>query len=60
MFIKSILSLNDERKDQLGNLEFNKDDDLIIDFVTAASNIRAFNFSIPMEVIIKLLNFYLE
>jgi len=28
---------------------FNKDDDLIIDFVTAATNIRAFNFSIPME-----------
>lgn len=29
---------------------FDKDDELILDFVTAASNIRAFNFSIPMEV----------
>lgn len=31
-------------------MEFDKDDDLIIDFVTSASNIRAFNFSIQMEV----------
>ena len=50
MFIKSILVLHEKRKDQFGILVFNKDDDLIVDFVTAASNIRAFNFSINMEV----------
>lgn len=50
MFIKSILVLHEKRKDQFGSLVFNKDDDLIVDFVTAASNIRAFNFSINMEV----------
>ena len=29
---------------------FNKDDEAAINFVASASNIRAFNFSIPMEV----------
>ena len=29
---------------------FNKDDETAIDFVAAAANIRAFNFTIPMEV----------
>ena len=49
MFIKCILAFRKDRKEELGTLMFNKDDDLIIDFVTAATNIRAFNFSIPME-----------
>jgi hypothetical protein len=49
-FVQSIVHLNKERKDSLGSMVFNKDDDLIIDFVTAATNIRAFNFSISMEV----------
>lgn len=47
---QSILKLYGERSSQIGMLTFNKDDDLIIEFVAAASNIRAFNFSIAMEV----------
>ena len=30
-------------------MTFNKDDDLIVDFVSSASNLRAFNFGIPFE-----------
>ena len=33
---------------------FDKDDSLAMDFVTAATNIRAFNFSIPMESLFKI------
>jgi hypothetical protein len=50
MFVTSIMKIHTEKKDQLGNLMFNKDDELIVDFITAASNIRAFNFSIPLDV----------
>ena len=50
MFVKSILTFQTERKEELGSLVFNKDDDLIVDCVSSAANIRAFNFSIPMEV----------
>lgn len=53
-FVKSILKLYSERADQIGSLTFNKDDDLIIDFVSAATNIRASNFSIPMESTFKI------
>ena len=52
LFVNSIIKLYIERKDLIGSMTFNKDDDLIIDFVTAATNLRAFNFSIPMEVMI--------
>lgn len=30
-----------ERKDQIGSMSFDKDDELAMDFVIAASNIRA-------------------
>ena len=33
---------------------FNKDDHLLVEFVTAATNIRANNFSIPMESLFKI------
>ena len=33
---------------------FDKDDYLAIDFVTAATNIRAYNFSIEMESLFKI------
>lgn len=52
MFIKSILTFYNNRSQELGTLIFNKDDDNIVDFVSSATNIRAFNFSIPMEVLI--------
>ena len=35
-------------------MTFNKDDELSVRFVTAASNIRAHNFSIQMESIFKI------
>jgi hypothetical protein len=38
-----------DRKEFIGAMTFNKDDELILDFIVAASNIRAFNFSIEME-----------
>lgn len=50
LFVKCIIRFQTERKNELGSLMFNKDDDLIIEFVSAATNIRALNFSIPMEV----------
>lgn len=51
MFIQSLIKIYSTKSDMIGSMSFNKDDDLIIDFVSAATNIRAFNFSIPMEVI---------
>lgn len=33
---------------------FDKDDHLAMDFVTAATNIRAYNFSIDMETLFKI------
>lgn len=33
---------------------FDKDDEFALEFVTAAANLRAFNFSIPMENIFKI------
>jgi ubiquitin-like 1-activating enzyme E1 B len=33
---------------------FDKDDPTLVEFVTAAANIRASNFSIPMESLFKI------
>lgn len=54
--MKSISQLLQERSSLIGSLTFNKDDDLILDFVSSAANIRAYNFSIPFEVI----DFYIK
>lgn len=35
---------------QVGQLTFDKDDDLAVEFVTAASNLRATNYSIATQV----------
>lgn len=59
-FVKSIVTLHKERQNEMGNLVFNKDDDLIVDFVCAATNIRAFNFSIPLEVLLYLFYYQLQ
>lgn len=53
------MKIYEERKDLIGSLTFNKDDDLINDFISAATNIRAFNFSIPMEVKLNFVNYEL-
>ncbi len=49
VFIKTIIDLYTSRSHLLGTLTFDKDDDLAMDFVTSATNLRAFNFSINME-----------
>lgn len=48
--MKTIVNLYKDRKAEIGTLLFNKDDEITIDFVAAAANIRAHNFSISMEV----------
>jgi len=53
-FIKSIITIYETKSELIGSLTFDKDDDLAIDFVTAASNLRAFNFSIDMETKFKI------
>lgn len=35
---------------QIGTLSFDKDDDLAVEFVTAASNLRATNYAIDTQV----------
>jgi len=49
-FVRAMGRLFSDRKDDIGAMIFNKDDDLIVEFVSAATNIRAYNFSIPLEV----------
>lgn len=53
-FIQSISVLHSTRKEEIGSLMFNKDDHLLVEFITAATNIRANNFSIPMESLFKI------
>lgn len=36
-------------KQEIGNLTFDKDDQLAVEFVTAAANIRASSFGIPLH-----------
>lgn len=37
------------KKDKIGQIEFDKDDNDLLDFIIAASNLRAHNYSIPIE-----------
>lgn len=53
-FVESITVLHSARKEEIGSLMFDKDDHLLVEFVTAATNIRASNFSIPMESLFKI------
>lgn len=48
-FIASIEKLKDHQ-----NVLFTKDDPIAVEFVTAATNIRASNFSIPMATLFKI------
>jgi hypothetical protein len=49
VFIHSVQTILDERPDEVGALTFDKDDPQALDFVTAASNLRASIFHIPMQ-----------
>ena len=54
LFTRVVMQIETERKDQIGTLTFDKDDELAMDFVIATSNIRAYNFGITMETAFKL------
>ena len=45
----TIKKIQDQRGKDIGSMVFDKDDDHAMDFVTAATNLRAHNFSINME-----------
>lgn len=54
LFTRVVKQIESERKEQIGSLTFDKDDELAMDFVIATSNIRAYNFGITMETAFKL------
>ncbi|CAK9326473.1 unnamed protein product [Citrullus colocynthis] len=49
IFIEAIKLFFTKREKDVGNLAFDKDDQLAVEFVTAAANIRAESFGIPMH-----------
>lgn len=51
LFLDSITQYyaSDELRGSIGSLDFSKDSALDLDFVTAATNLRAFTFGIPMQ-----------
>jgi ubiquitin-like 1-activating enzyme E1 B len=42
------------RRQDLGKMMFSKDDEMAVEFVTAAANLRAHNFSIALESLFKI------
>lgn len=53
-FISVITTIHTDRAKQIGSIIFDKDDSHAVEFVTTAANIRADNFSIPMESLFKI------
>ncbi|KAL6494807.1 SUMO-activating enzyme subunit 2 [Orobanche gracilis] len=51
VFLESLKLLFSEREKEVGNLSFDKDDQLAVEFVTAAANIRASSFGIPLHTL---------
>ncbi|KAJ4962184.1 hypothetical protein NE237_022123 [Protea cynaroides] len=49
VFLESLKLFLGKRGKEIGNLIFDKDDQLAVEFVTAAANIRAASFGIPMH-----------
>ncbi|KAL2642149.1 hypothetical protein R1flu_009736 [Riccia fluitans] len=49
VFLETVRLFLDNRKEELGRLTFDKDDQLAVEFVTAAANLRANSFGIPMQ-----------
>ncbi|GLJ43964.1 hypothetical protein SUGI_0916570 [Cryptomeria japonica] len=49
IFLKALQLFLEGRKNDIGNLTFDKDDQLAVEFVTAAANLRASSFGIPMQ-----------
>jgi len=49
VFLEAIRTFHGARKDELGAAVFDKDDDLAVDFVTAAANLRSIAYHIPTQ-----------
>jgi len=49
VFLEAVRLYHDTRPDELGASEFDKDDPLAVDFVTAASNLRSIAYGIPPQ-----------
>ncbi|MBA0717034.1 hypothetical protein Golax_004878 [Gossypium laxum] len=49
VFYESLRLFFSKRQKEIGNLTFDKDDQLAVEFVTAAANIRASSFGIPLH-----------
>ncbi|XP_059449396.1 SUMO-activating enzyme subunit 2 [Corylus avellana] len=49
IFLESLKLFFMKREKEIGNLTFDKDDQLAVEFVTAAANIRASSFGIPLH-----------
>ncbi|GFZ20517.1 SUMO-activating enzyme 2 [Actinidia rufa] len=49
IFFESLKLFLVKREKEIGNLTFDKDDQLAVEFVTAAANIRASSFGIPLH-----------
>ncbi|CAK7329652.1 unnamed protein product [Dovyalis caffra] len=49
VFLEALKLFFTNRKKEIGNLSFDKDDQLAVEFVTAAANIRAASFNIPLH-----------
>uniref|UniRef100_A0A5B7AKL6 SUMO-activating enzyme subunit n=2 Tax=Davidia involucrata TaxID=16924 RepID=A0A5B7AKL6_DAVIN len=49
IFLEALKLFFVKREKEIGNLTFDKDDQLAVEFVTAAANIRAVSFGIPLH-----------
>ncbi|KAK4477129.1 hypothetical protein RD792_016339 [Penstemon davidsonii] len=49
VFLEALKLFFSKREKEIGNLIFDKDDQLAVEFVTAAANIRASSFGIPLH-----------
>ena len=49
VFLNSIQKFFEERPSDVGSAVFDKDDDLAVDIVTSASNLRAICYDIPIQ-----------
>ncbi|KAI5592218.1 hypothetical protein BDE02_04G137400 [Populus trichocarpa] len=49
VFLEALKLFFTNRRKEIGNLSFDKDDQLAVEFVTAAANIRAASFNIPLH-----------
>ncbi|XP_031260229.1 SUMO-activating enzyme subunit 2-like, partial [Pistacia vera] len=49
VFLEALKQFFLKREKEIGNLSFDKDDQLAVEFVTAAANIRAASFGIPLH-----------